>query len=179
MRLATYTAPLVTVVFIKLPAATSGPAAVPAATEAFYERVHAAACLTDLGVVEERGDACICVAGAQRAIPCDAMRSGGPDSAQDQASRALAFAAALLGSGECGVGLATGEAAFLVGGEGAGSEVASVQGDVWSTSLCAWRPWPGPAGRRSTRLLRSAGWGRVWRGTMRTQGGGRRWRVWR
>ena len=90
-----------------------------------------------------RGDCCICVAGGLADAPCKRLRAAEP--AGNQVTRMLAFAAALhsslfvdtSGAGAGGVptsvrmGIALGDAAFLLGGPAGGeTSFLSVQGDV-------------------------------------------------
>ena len=107
----------------------------------FYTRVRAVAAKHGVSTVEARGDSCVCVAGAEGAIPSRTMTSAAADPQHDQATRILAFAAALhdnLRTLSAGVntatatrmGIATGEASFLVSTAGAGAHFISVQGEA-------------------------------------------------
>jgi hypothetical protein len=96
--------------------------------------------------VEVRGDCCICVAGAAGRVPCRALAPAAEDPRADQATRMLAFAAALHadlcanspGTGPAAatttrMGVATGDVSFLVSDAAAGTDAAtfaSVQGDA-------------------------------------------------
>ena len=113
---------------------------------AFYKLVDAAAAAHGVRKVEVRGDCCICVAGAGDALPPAPRRRtpAAADSPGDQATRMLAFAAALhadlarlpSGDGSATVtrmGVATGEVTFLINQARETAEAfASVQGDVVS-----------------------------------------------
>ena len=129
MRISTHTAPQVTVLFIDIKGFTSACAAMPAARVGewvadFYARVDAAAAAHGVAKAEVRGDCCICVAGAAGAVPSRAFAAADNDPCADQATRMLAFAAALhaalqtLSAGGAAtatrMGIATGEASFLV-----------------------------------------------------------------
>ena len=130
--LKTHAAPEVTVLFIDIKGFTAQCAAMPAGlvgqwVAAFYDRVSAVAAAHGVSRLETRGDCCVCVAGAEGAVP--ALDAPAPaDRRASQAARALAFAAALhrslsdtpLGTGgappvQTRIGVATGAAAFLVG----------------------------------------------------------------
>ena len=152
MRLSTHTAPEVTVLFIDIKGFTAECAAMPAGrvgewVAAFYERVDDAAARHGVSKVEVRGDCCICVSGAEGRVPSRAVAARAEEDRRgDQATRMLAFAAALhadlatLPGGTGGataarMGVATGEVAFLVsdglpGGDGSAAGFASVQGDA-------------------------------------------------
>ena len=113
---------------------------------AFYERVELAAASHGVSKVEVRGDCCICVSGIEGAVPSPGLADAAADRGADQATRMLAFASALhadlatLPVGAAGlpsataarIGIATGEAALLVGCPLApdAAPFASVQGDV-------------------------------------------------
>ena len=151
MRLSTHTAPEATVLFIDIKGFTARCAALPAGrvgewVAAFYERVDSVAAAHGVSKAEVRGDCCICVAGVEGAVPSRAAAAAAwEDRRGDQATRMLAFAAALqadlasLPAGGDGgaatatrMGVATGEVAFLVGdggGDGAAG-FSSVQGDA-------------------------------------------------
>ncbi len=149
MRLSTHTAPEVTVLFIDIKGFTAECAAMPAGrvgewVAAFYERVDEVAACYGVSKVEVRGDCCICIAGAEGSVPARAAAApAAADRRADQATRMLAFAAALTadlatlpggsGSGPTAarMGVATGEAAFLVSDAAdALAGFASVQGDA-------------------------------------------------
>ena len=150
LLLTTHTAPQVTVLFIDIKGFTAQCAATPAAqvgewVARFYERVDLVAGQHGVSKVEVRGDCCICVAGLEGGVPSRALAAAA-DRRADQATRTLAFAAALhanlaslpAGAGAAPtttrMGAATGEAAFLLGDGAAGREAAaafaSVQGDA-------------------------------------------------
>jgi class 3 adenylate cyclase len=129
MRLSSHTAPQVTVLSIDIKGFTAACAAMPAGhvgewVAEFYERVDAVAAAHGVSKVEVRGDCCICVSGAAGAVPSRAFAAAAADPRGDQATRMLAFAAALhadlrtLSAGGAAtatrMGIATGEAAFLV-----------------------------------------------------------------
>ena len=148
LRLTSHAAPEVTVLLIDIKGFTARCAALPAAAvgewvAAFYAAVDAAAAAHGVRKVETRGDCCVCVAGAGAAVPA----GPGPareDPLADQATRILAFAAALhadlaalpaggpaAASTATRMGAATGAAAFLVGDSGGGAApFLSVQGDA-------------------------------------------------
>jgi class 3 adenylate cyclase len=144
--LSTYSIPKVTVLCIDIQGFTAACAAMPASHVGvwvvdFYSRVRAVAAQHGVSTVEARGDACVCVAGAEGAVPSRAMAAAAADPQHDQATRMLAFAAALhdnlstLSVGDGGatttrMGIATGEAAFLVSSATAGGRFASVQGEA-------------------------------------------------
>jgi class 3 adenylate cyclase len=115
---------------------------------AFYQLVDAAAAAHGVTRVESRGDCCVCVTGAAGAVPAahGAAACAAADGAEDQATRMLAFAAALharvaalpvggrradqtFAASTAGtavrMGMATGEASFLAidGGGGAAPSV--------------------------------------------------------
>ncbi len=108
----------------------------------FYERVDDVAAAHGVTKVEVRGDCCICVAGLEGAVPSIAFAAAaGEDGRGTQATRMLAFAAALhadlatLPAGSAAatatrMGVATGEASFLVGDGAAGRAFACVMGDA-------------------------------------------------
>ena len=106
---------------------------------AFYERVDVAAAAHGVSMVEVRGDCCICIAGAEGAVPGRAFAAAAADPAASQATRILAFAAALhadlatLPAGAAAtvarMGVATGEVSLLVS-DGA-APFASVHGSTW------------------------------------------------
>ena len=127
--LATYTVPRATVLSIDIIGFTSACAAMPAGlvgewVAQFYEHVDAVAAAHGVAKAEVRGDCCICVAGAAGAVPSRAFAAADNDPCADQATRMLAFAAALhaalqtLSAGGAAtatrMGIATGEASFLV-----------------------------------------------------------------
>jgi class 3 adenylate cyclase len=133
IRPSTHTAPEVTILFIDIKGFTSECAAMPAGrvgewVSAFYERVDIIAAEHGVSKTEFRGDCCVCVAGAEGAIPAPAISARPADDRRaDQATRMLAFAAALhadlatLPGGAAFVaptaarmGMATGWATFLV-----------------------------------------------------------------
>ncbi len=147
MRLSSHAVPQVTVLSIDIKGFTAACAAMPAGhvgewVAEFYERVEAVAAAHGVSKAEVRGDCCICVSGAAGAVPSRAFPAAAADPRGDQATRMLAFAAALhadLGSLSAGgaatatrMGIATGEAAFLVSGGGGADAVrfVSVQGDA-------------------------------------------------
>ena len=157
--LSTYTAATVTVLLIDIQGFTNQCASLPAArvgewVAAFYSRVDKAAAAHGVQKVAVRGDCCICVAGLEGAVPFPVSRQmQAPDLRSNQATRMLAFSAALhsslatLTSGSATpdqariatatrMGMATGEMAFLVNAA-AGSEEApctSVWGEVVETA---------------------------------------------
>jgi class 3 adenylate cyclase len=107
----------------------------------FYERVDMVAAAHGVSKVEVRGDCCVCVSGAEGAVPSAGLADASADPRQDQATRMLAFAAALhdnlrtLSAGGAAtaarMGVATGECAFLVGGGGAeAASFLSVRGEA-------------------------------------------------
>ena len=135
MRLSTHTAPEVTVLFIDIKGFTAECAAMPAGrvgewVAAFYERVDDAAARHGVSKVEVRGDCCICVSGAEGRVPSRAVAARAEEDRRgDQATRMLAFAAALhadlatLPGGTGGataarMGVATGDVALLVNAAG-------------------------------------------------------------
>jgi class 3 adenylate cyclase len=147
MRISNHTASQVTVLFIDIKGFTSACAGMPAGRVGewvadFYERVDAAAAAHGVAKAEVRGDCCICVAGAAGAVPARAFARASADPRGDQATRMLAFAAALhkdlqtLAAGGAAtatrMGIATGEASFLVSdaAAAAGTHFVSVQGDA-------------------------------------------------
>jgi class 3 adenylate cyclase len=152
-RLSTYTATQVTVIMIDIQGFTAECAAMPAASvgewvAAFYSRVDKVAAAHGVRKVEVRGDCCVCVAGLEGSIPALASsHTAAADLRSDQATRVLAFAAALhanlasLTAGAAGaaastatrMGVATGDAAFLLSDAAAGADAApfaSVRGDA-------------------------------------------------
>ena len=133
IRPISYTASTVTILFIDIKGFTAECAAMPAGrvgewVSAFYERVDIVAAAHGVSRTESRGDCCVCVAGAEGCIPPPAVSaSSAHDRRSNQATRMLAFAAALhadlasLPGGAAGVaptavrmGMATGGASFLV-----------------------------------------------------------------
>jgi class 3 adenylate cyclase len=136
------------VLFIDIKGFTSQCAAMPAGRVGewvadFYERVDTAAAAHGVSKVEVRGDCCVCVAGAEGAVPSSALAAASADPRHDQATRMLAFAAALHddlrtlsaggGATAARMGVATGECAFLVSDAAGGAEVArfaSVRGEA-------------------------------------------------
>jgi class 3 adenylate cyclase len=148
IRLSTHSLAQVTVLFIDIKGFTSQCAAMPAGLVGewmaeFYERVDTVAEAHGVSKVEARGDCCVCVAGAEGAVPSPALAAASADQRRDQASRMLAFAAALhdnlrtLSVGGAAtaarMGVATGECAFLVSDAAAGVEAArfaSVRGEA-------------------------------------------------
>jgi class 3 adenylate cyclase len=152
MRLRTYTVPMATVLFIDLKACSAmAEHHVCERVAAFYEQVDALSAEHGVSKAEVRGDCCICIAGAEGAVACPALLGPAADPAADQATRVLRFAAALhaelarlthLAGAEDGglaaatrMGIATGEVAFLVGGDagpapGGAAAFASAQGDT-------------------------------------------------
>jgi class 3 adenylate cyclase len=148
MRLSTFTFQTLTVLCIDIKGFTAGCAAMDAQrvgewVAAFYERVAVAAAAHGVSTVEVRGDCCICVTGAEGVVPSPLFVDAAADAAHDQTTRMLAFAAALhadlasltyaAGSDGGGamatstrMGVATGEAAFLVGA----GEFVSVLGET-------------------------------------------------
>ena len=134
IRLSAHTVAELTVLLIDIQGFTAECAALPAGrvgewVAAFYARVEKVAAKHGVSKVEVRGDCCICVAGADGAVPSRALvRDASADRRCDQATRMLAFAAALhsnlatltAGSGGSAastaarMGIATGEAAFLI-----------------------------------------------------------------
>jgi class 3 adenylate cyclase len=151
MQLSTYSVMTATILLIDIKGFTSqcAEASVGSVGEwvaAFYERVDAAAAAYGVSKVEVRGDCCVCVAGAEGAVPAPAVSApAAADRRADQATRMLAFAAALhrdlatLPAAVAGaatmarMGVATGEAAFLVSDTAAdpgAAPFASVLGDT-------------------------------------------------
>ena len=148
-RLSTHHA-RVTVLFLDIKDFTARCAALPAAAvgewvAAFYSRVDAAAAAHGVRKVEVRGDCCVCVAGAEAAVPwpaAPAVAAAVEDRRADQATRMLAFAAELHraladlhshrgGATAVRMGVATGPATFLISEPGgAGAAFVSVQGDA-------------------------------------------------
>jgi class 3 adenylate cyclase len=157
IRITTQIAPKVTILFIDIQGFTAHCAAMPAGhvgewVAAFYELVDAAAAAQGVTRVESRGDCCVCVAGAAGAAPgappsvnavAGEAAPASVDGAADQATRMLAFAAALhakvaalpVGGVESGgrtavrMGMATGEAIFYASSGGSDTApFASVQG---------------------------------------------------
>ena len=134
IRPSAHTVAELTVLLIDIQGFTAECAALPAGrvgewVAAFYARVEKVAAKHGVSKVEVRGDCCICVAGADGAVPSRALvRDASADRRCDQATRMLAFAAALhsnlatltAGSGGSAastaarMGIATGEAAFLI-----------------------------------------------------------------
>jgi class 3 adenylate cyclase len=147
MRLSTHTAPHVTILCLDIKGFTPACAAMPAArvgewVAAFYEQVDAAAAAHGVTKAEVRGDCCVCVAGAAGAVPSRAFAPAHADPHSNQATRMLAFAAALhaalatLSAGGAAtaarMGIAAGAASFLVSdaGAGGGASFVSVHGDA-------------------------------------------------
>jgi class 3 adenylate cyclase len=151
IRIASHSAAEVTVLLIDIKGFTSqcAEASVGSVGEwvaAFYERVDAAAAAYGVSKVEVRGDCCVCVAGAEGAVPAPAVSApAAADRRADQATRMLAFAAVLhrdlatlpaVATGTsttARMGVATGEAAFLVSDTAAdpgAAPFASVLGDT-------------------------------------------------
>ena len=150
MKLTTHSLHDVTVLFIDIKGFTSACAAMPAARVGewvadFYERVDAVAAAHGVSKIEVRGDCCVCVAGVAGRIPYRAIADPAADPRDDQATRMLAFAAALHAdlatlpsSGPAAatttrMGIASGEVAFLVSDAAAGPDAApfaSVRGDA-------------------------------------------------
>jgi class 3 adenylate cyclase len=146
--LSTYTILQVTVLCIDIQGFTAACAAMSASRVGiwvvdFYTRVRAVAAMHGVSTVEARGDSCVCVAGAEGVIPSPTMASAAADPQHDQAIRMLAFAAALhdnLHTLSAGVGaniatatrmgIATGEASFLVSAATSRTRFASVQGEA-------------------------------------------------
>jgi class 3 adenylate cyclase len=100
MKLRTYTVPTATVLCIDIKGFTVGCAAMDAGrigewVAEFYARVDAAAAAHGVSKVEMRGDCCICVAGAEGAVPSPLFADAAADPAHDQTTRMLNFAAAL------------------------------------------------------------------------------------
>ncbi len=60
-----------------------------------FERLDTVATAHGVSKVEVRGDCCVCVAGAEGAVPSAALAAAPADPRHDQAMRILAFAAAL------------------------------------------------------------------------------------
>jgi class 3 adenylate cyclase len=145
-RLKSHTVSEVTILFIDIKGFTSelgnlSPASIGEWVTALYDRVDIAAAAHGVCKVEVRGDCCICAAGAEGAVSLPSSPPPHADRALDQATRMLAFAAALhadLASlracapgappGLC-MGMATGEAAFLLSESGV-EGFASAQGDT-------------------------------------------------
>ena len=151
LRINTHRVSQVTVLSIDIKGFTAACARMPASSvgewvSAFYERVELAAASHGVSKVEVRGDCCICVSGIEGAVPSPGLADAAADRGADQATRMLAFASALhadlatLPVGAAGlpsataarIGIATGEAALLVGCPLApdAAPFASVQGDV-------------------------------------------------
>ena len=149
IRLSTHSVAPVTVLFIDIKGFTSQCAAMPAGCVGewmadFVERVDTVAAAHGVSKVEVRGDCCVCVAGAEGAVPSAALAAAPADPRHDQATRMLAFAAALhddlrtLSAGGAAtaarMGVATGECAFLVSDAAAGADAAarfaSVRGEA-------------------------------------------------
>ena len=143
LRITTHTIPQATLLFIDIKGFTSTCASMTAGSvgewvAAFYERVDVAAAAHGVSMVEVRGDCCICIAGAEGAVPGRAFAAAAADPAASQATRILAFAAALhadlatLPAGAAAtvarMGVATGEVSLLVS-DGA-APFASVNGDT-------------------------------------------------
>jgi class 3 adenylate cyclase len=144
MDLRTYSAAEVTILLIDIKGFTAQCAAMSAGRVGqwvldFYERVAAAAAVHGVSKLETRGDCCVCVAGAEGAVPSLSVPATA-DRRCDQATRMLAFAAALhtaLSTAsppangfpplQTRMGIATGPAAFLVSAAGQQS-FASAQG---------------------------------------------------
>jgi hypothetical protein len=61
----------------------------------FFERVDTVAAAQGVSKVEVRGNCCVCVAGAEGAVPYAALAAAPADPRHDQATRMLAFAASL------------------------------------------------------------------------------------
>jgi class 3 adenylate cyclase len=133
----------VTVLSIDIKDFTNTCAAMPAGSVGdwvaeFYERIDAVAAAHGVSKVEVRGDCCICVSGAAGAVPTHAFAAAAADPRADQATRMLAFAAALhadlrtLSAGGAAtatrMGIATGAADVLVS-DGA-THFVTVQGDA-------------------------------------------------
>jgi class 3 adenylate cyclase len=156
IRITTHIAPQVTVLCIDIKGFTATCAAMPASSvgewvSSFYERVDRVAASHGISKVEVRGDCCICVSGVEGSVPSPAMAAAAADRIADQATRMLAFAAALhadlaaLPLGSSGaptttavrMGMATGEAAFLVGCPVSpdAAPFASTQGDVVALAM--------------------------------------------
>ena len=151
MRLCTFAVQIVTVLCIDIKDFTAGCAAMDARrvgewVAEFYERVDIAAAAHGVSKVEMRGDCCICVAGVEGAVLSPLFADAAADPAHDHTTRMLSFAAALhadlasltyIVDGEGGavkstaarMGVATGEASFLVNDDGAGGFV-SVLGEA-------------------------------------------------
>ncbi len=151
MRLSTCAVQMVTVLCIDIHGFTAECAAMDARrvgdwVAEFYERVDVTAAAHGVSTVEVRGDCCICVAGVEGAVPSPLFIDAAADTAHDQTTRMLNFAAALHAdlasitytvNGEDGVvkttaarmGVATGEAAFLISDDGARGFV-SVMGET-------------------------------------------------
>jgi class 3 adenylate cyclase len=150
MRIRTHSVPLATVLFIDIKGFTTACAEMGAGhvgewVAEFYHRVDVAASAYGVSKVEVRGDCCICVSGVGGAVPCRALAAADNDAGHDQATRMLAFAAALhadlrtltAGAGRAEatatrMGLAAGEVAFLVGErpDGGADGFVSVHGDA-------------------------------------------------
>ncbi len=148
MRLSNHTTPKVTVLSIDIKGFTSACAAMPACRVGewvadFYERVDSVAAAHGVSKVEVRGDCCVCVSGAAGAVPSRAFAAAAADPHGDQATRMLAFATALhadlltLSAGGAAtatrMGIATGDASFLVGDAAAAAGAAhfvSAQGEA-------------------------------------------------
>jgi class 3 adenylate cyclase len=153
MRLSTHIVSQATVLFIDIKGFTSACAAMPASRVGewvadFNERVDAAAAAHGVAKVEARGDCCVCVTGAAGAVPSRAFPAAAADPRADQATRMLAFAAALhedlrtlsaAGAATATrMGVASGEVTFFVsaaadaaaGPAAAAACFASAQGDA-------------------------------------------------
>ena len=152
LLLNTHRAAEVTVLLIDIQSFTNQCASLPAArvgewVASFYSRVDKVAAAHGVQKVAVRGDCCICVAGLEGSMPFPVTKAlQAPDLKSDQATRMLAFAAALhsslatLSAGGAPtatrMGAATGDITFLVNAA-AGSEVApcaGVQGEVVETA---------------------------------------------
>lgn len=175
LRLTTHTASEVTVLMIDIQGFTVECASLTAGrvgewVAAFYSTVDAAAAAYGVRKVAVKGDCCICVAGLEGAVSSAGSKAtdAAVDRRCDQASRILAFAAALHsslatldGGGRAStatrMGVATGEVTFLLGSAAAGSEAApfvAVQGDIVDVAAkLEARATPGRANvHRSTAL---------------------------
>ena len=150
LKLSTYSLIDITVLCIDIKGFTSACATMPAGRIGewiadFYERVDDVAAAHGVSKIEVRGDCCVCVAGVAGRVPSHALASTTADPHENQATRMLAFAAALHAdlatlpsSGPAAttttrMGIASGKVAFLVSDAAGGPDAApfaSVRGDA-------------------------------------------------
>jgi class 3 adenylate cyclase len=143
-RLTTHAVAEVTILFIDIKGFTAQCAASPAGRVGawvadFYAAVADAAAAHGVTLIETRGDCCVCVVGAEGAVPARAAAAAAADPRADQATRTLAFASALHralaalpaaaggGATAARMGAATGAAAVLIADD-AGAPFASLMG---------------------------------------------------